>query len=386
MIKAQLNKNIRKIILQGHPWVYRDALADSKLSKKTELCKVIDPKGDFVAWAIYQPQGALALRILSLDKNPPNEGYYFNKMDDAHKRRRQLVMSDTTNCFRLFNGEGDNLPGVICDIYNYVAVMQFDGESPKEFWHHDLIANWILQNTSCNTVYLKSRGNDDAPPTTWGDPLLSETVQVLENNVAFDVNIAKGQKTGFFLDQRDNRQYVQTMVRGLSGLNLFSYTGGFSIYAGLGGAKEIISVDISKEALTTAEVNWRLNKVEESAHRTICADIYQYLSADNTKWDFVIVDPPSMAHSEAQKEVAIKKYVELFANAVKKVKPSGQLFLSSCTSHIAFDDFFEIINEALSKSRRRGLILRVSGQGPDHPFPHICHEFRYLKFVHLQLD
>jgi 23S rRNA (cytosine1962-C5)-methyltransferase len=211
-------------------------------------------------------------------------------------------------------------------------------------------------------------------------------ITVCENGNQFKVNLEKGQKTGFFLDQRENRKYIQSISRGLSVLNLFSYTGGFSISAGRGGAKKVASVDISGGAIDLAEQNWALNGLAPEAHSGLCVDVFSYLASMQETWDHIIVDPPSMGHSEEHKSRAQAKYIELFTAVAKKVKPKGQLSLSSCSSHISFEDFFEIITESLSQARRRSQILRVSGQGPDHPYPHSCPELRYLKFVHLVLN
>jgi 23S rRNA (cytosine1962-C5)-methyltransferase len=296
------------------------------------------------------------------------------------------VRSSATNGYRLFNGEGDLLPGLVCDVYDSVAVLQFDGRGPGEFWDRKLIAPWILAHTGCRTVVEKVRGEKKLPLVhQGGDEFSGETV-ALENGAKFKVNIATGQKTGFFLDQRDNRQYVCTVSQGKSVLNLFSYSGGFSIYAGLGGARQVESLDIAAGAIALTNDNWELNGLPPSGHTGLEVDIFEFLKKESKTWDHVIVDPPSMSHSEAQKSAAMAKYIEIFAAAAKRVGRSGQLSLSSCSSHISFKDFFEIITDALSSARRTGQILRVSGQGADHPFPHACHELRYLKFVSLALD
>jgi 23S rRNA (cytosine1962-C5)-methyltransferase len=200
------------------------------------------------------------------------------------------------------------------------------------------------------------------------------------------VNLEKGQKTGFFLDQRDNRDYIRQSSAGKTVLNLFSYTGGFSVYAGLGQAKKVASLDVSKGAIESSEEHWKMNGLDPSQHQGLCVDVFEYLNGEPEMWDHIIVDPPSMSHSEDQNAVAKAKYIELFAAAAKRVRKGGELSLSSCSSHITHEDFFEITNECLSMARRTGQILRVGAQGADHPFPHACHEFRYLKFVHLILD
>jgi 23S rRNA (cytosine1962-C5)-methyltransferase len=384
-LKVKLSRNLRRTVMRGHPWIYKEALSQIPRVDRAQICQVSDSKGE-LAWAMFDPHGPLSLRIISLDSAPPTAALYQKRFAKAWLLREPVRASGATDCFRLFNGEGDLLPGLVCDIYGPVAVVQFDGQGPGEFWDRDLVAAWLLANTGSKTVIEKMRRNTERTiEHLAGEPTASE-ITVRENGVLFKVNLEKGQKTGFFLDQRDNRQYVRQTAQGKSVLNLFSYTGGFSIYAGLGGASRVASLDVSRGAIELAEENWRINGLEPGRHQGLCVDVFEYLESEGEMWDHIIVDPPSMSHSEDQKETAKAKYVEVFAAAANRVKSQGQLSVSSCSSHISFDDFFEIINEALSQARRRGQILRVSGQGPDHPFPHISHELRYLKFVHLALD
>ena len=384
-LKIKLARNLRRTLMRGHPWVYKEALAQAPKLERAQLCQVSDAKGE-IAWAIYDPHGPLSLRILSFENAPPNPQHYARKFAKAYELR-SAVRSEKTTCYRLFNGEGDLLPGLVCDMYGTVAVVQFDGQGPSEFWDREVITKWLLENTPAKTVVEKMRRSsaERTMHVLGGEPTESDVI-VLENGVRFKVNLEKGQKTGFFLDQRDNRQFVGQISSGKSVLNLFSYTGGFSMYAGLGGAKRVASLDVARGAIDLAEENWRLNGLDPAKHEGLCVDVFDYLGSANEMWDHIIVDPPSMSHSEDQKATAVAKYIEVFAAATKRVAPQGRLSLSSCSSHISFDDFFEITNECLSQSRRRGQILRVSGQGPDHPFPHASHELRYLKFVHLALD
>jgi 23S rRNA (cytosine1962-C5)-methyltransferase len=264
--------------------------------------------------------------------------------------------------------------------------MQFDGQGPSEFWDKTLIGNWLLAHTGCTSVIEKTRRNSERTTEPLAGDLLDSELIIRENGVLFKVNLEKGQKTGFFLDQRDNRHYLRSTCAGKSVLNLFSYSGGFSVNAGLGGATKVASLDVSKGAIALAEENWAMNGLEPAKHSGLCVDVFEYLTSARDLWDHIVVDPPSMSHSENQRDLAKAKYVELFAAAAKHVQTQGELSLSSCSSHVSFTDFFAIVDEALSVARRRGQILRVSGQAPDHPFPHACPELRYLKFVHLALD
>ena len=384
MLKIKLNRNLRRSILRGHPWIYREALAQAPRVEAAQMVGVLDSKGDELGWAIYDPHGPLSLRMLSLEKKPPNAAYFDQQLQRAFTLRTNLNLENTT-AFRLINGEADFLPGLVCDIYGPTAVVQFDGRGPSEFWDKPHIADWIFKNVKVKSVVEKSRRNTEGELKVLAGSPSAPVLEIRENGVAFSVDIDKGQKTGFFLDQRDNRQYVRSISRGKSVLNLFSYTGGFSVYAGLGGATRVASLDVAEGAIRSSESNWLLNGLPKEKHQGLAVDVFEYLNGAEEKWDHVLVDPPSMGHSEEQKERAVAKYTELFAASAKRVTAGGQLSLSSCSSHISFEDFFEIIREALSLARRRGQILRVSGQAPDHPFLHSSHEQRYLKFVHLVL-
>ncbi|MDZ4677182.1 MAG: class I SAM-dependent rRNA methyltransferase [Oligoflexia bacterium] len=383
-IKIKLNRNLRRSILRGHPWVYKEAITVPTGITQAQLCQVSDSKGE-LCWALYDPHGPLSLRVLSTEKMPPYDRLFENRFKQALHLRRS-VKSDQTNAFRLFNGEGDLLPGLICDVYDSVAVLQFDGQGPGEFWDKQLISKWLLSNGVCKSVIEKTRRNTEKTIEHLGGEKFENEIIIKENGAQFKVNLEKGQKTGFFLDQRDNRNYIRSVSNNKSVLNLFSYSGGFSIYAGLGSASKVTSVDVSKGAISLSQENWELNKLKASIYQGLIVDVFEYLKGEKELWDHIIVDPPSMSHSENQKDLAKAKYIEVFSLAAGRVKSQGMLSLSSCSSHITFNDFFEIIDETLSLARRRGQILRVSGQGIDHPFPHACHEFRYLKFVNLILD
>lgn len=401
-LKVRLTRNLRKSIQQGHPWVYKEAIAPVDDVSTATLARVLDSKNEDLAWAIYDPHSPLALRILSTDPAPPSKsnGFFERRFARAKSLRESLLSTrghseNETDAFRLFNGEGDLLPGLVCDLYGEIAVLQFDGTGPQEFWGSDAvnsvtgIANWLLGNLPIKTVVEKTRRSSDRTIAHVAGRAVETTdlsVVVKEHGAHFEVNLEKGQKTGFFLDQRENRFYVREGSRGKSVLNLFSYTGGFSISAGLGGAEKVVSVDISQGAIDAAEKNWSLNGLNASQHEGLAVDVFDFIKTNQELWDHVIVDPPSMGHSEDRKEIAIQKYTELFAIAARKVKSGGELSLSSCSSHVSFEDFFKIITDALSVARRRGQIARVSGQGADHPFPHACPELRYLKYVHLWLD
>lgn len=387
-LKIKLERNLRRSIMQGHPWVYKDSIQTPKNIPTAQMAQVLDNKGE-LAWAMFDPHCPLSLRILSTEKAPPTNTTFAKRFEKAKKLRSFLgynAEKSPTTAYRLFNGEGDLLPGLVCDVYNDIAVVQFDGQGPGEFWDKNFITEWILQNTKCRSVIEKNRRNSERSTEPLGGASCETDVVIKENGVQFKVNLDKGQKTGFFLDQRDNRNYIRHVSSGKSVLNLFSYSGGFSINAGLGNAQKVASLDVSRGAIDLAIENWSMNDLKPSLHEGLCVDVFEYLNGAKEMWDHIIVDPPSMSHSENKKNIAVAKYIELFAAAAKRVNSGGELSLSSCSSHVSFEDFFAIINESLSSVRRKGQILRISGQGADHPFPHACYEMRYLKFVHLILD
>jgi 23S rRNA (cytosine1962-C5)-methyltransferase len=384
-LQIKLQRNLRRTILRGHPWIYRDSIVSPQKIEQAQMAQVVDGKNEPLAWAYYDPHSPLCLRILSLEKKMPSFDVFESRFAQSLSLRKSVLSKDT-NSFRLFNGEGDLLPGLICDVYNKVAILQFDGQGANEFWDKKRIADWLVKFADCSAVFEKMRRQGEGSLRLLSGIEVEHDVIATENGVKFKVNLERGQKTGFFLDQRENRKYIQSVSQGKSVLNLFSYTGGFSVYAGLGGATRVASLDVAEGAIDLAKQNWSLNGLDPQKHQGLCVDVFKYLLEAHEVWDHIIVDPPSMGHSEEHKERASAKYIDLFSKVAKKIKSGGQLSLSSCSSHISFEDFFEIINESLSQSKRRGQIVRVSGQGPDHPFPHSCHEFRYLKFVHLVLN
>ncbi len=389
-LTLELHRNLRRSLLQGNPWIYREAFREVPSKAGVQLCRVLDQKKAFVGWGFFAPEGPLAVRMLSLDKKPPAPDLYAQRLERALRLRHSLIHQDGTNCFRLINGEGDLMPGFICDVYADTAVIQLDGPGPFEFWDQEWLAQWLLNNLpSCQRVYLKprhdARGRLNATPQSWGQALEEGEIAVRENGRLFFVDIVQGQKTGFFLDQRDNREYVRSLAKAKRVLNLFSYSGGFSVAAGQGEALEVTSVDMASEALRLAEKNWQANDLNPTLHHAQVGDAFEYIANCKDSFDLIICDPPSLAKSEAQKPQAIAKYTELFVQAAKCLTPGGDLLLSSCSSHISFSDFEDIVAAALSKARKTAQVLRVSGQGSDHPYPHALTQMRYLKFYHLVL-
>lgn len=383
MLEIKLKRNLRKKLKQGEPWLYKDALDLSRIKvREASFVKIYDSKGE-VCRGVYDPRAALAFRVLDLREWSQEA---FSKAVERAFLLRKGLYGEGTDAFRLIAGEGDGLGGLVCDLYDDVAVVQCDGPSMEDFWLSlDIGKALITQIPKVKKVFLKSRKKEKELRLLQGPELESTNVTFKENHVLFESDLAKAQKTGFFLDQRENRQHIKKFTQNKEVWNVFSYTGGFSVYAGLGGAAKVFSVDVAKGALDQAQKNWELNGLEKNDHQGLAVDAFDYLKQKKFFTDMMIVDPPSMTSSLKNKERAVEKYKELFAQAAQKVKGGGDLILSSCSRQVSFDDFKSVVEASLSSAKKKGFVLRFSGQGFDHPYPHACEDLRYLKFIHLKL-
>lgn len=282
------------------------------------------------------------------------------------------------------------MPGLVCDVYSSAAVIKLDGAGPAGFYDAAGLARALAERMPhLRCVWLKHRaGEDSRGAVLWGERPPGAVV-FLENGLQFESDIAMGQKTGFFLDQRDNRRRMQRLSRGCRVLNLFSYTGGFSVYAGAAGASHVTSVDLAAPACEAAGRNWELNGLQAVRHAAVAADCFSFLedaAAGREAWDVVVVDPPSFAPNKQSVPKATASYERLFTKAAAVTAPGGILALSSCSSHIDFPLFQQICEGAVGRARRSATVLGVHGQPEDHPFPAVCQELRYLKFVTHMLD
>lgn len=387
IVKIKLSRDLTKKIKQGHPWVFCDALSDPPKNEVGVIGKLVDRKNKFVAFGIYLSEGQLSFRVLSLVDKVPGEDLVKERILRAIEIRK-VIVSNKTNAYRLLNGEGDLLPGVVVDIFGKTGVLQLDGIGPFHFYDRKVIAQFIGEELSLDCVYFKARHNSDQKSEVLFGNLKSSQVEFLEHGAKFSCDIIDGQKTGFFLDQRENRNLIRRFSHQQNVLNMFSYTGGFSIYAGLGGASSVTSVDISKPASENARLNWKLNDLADQKHNVVTANCFDFINQslqEGKKWNLVIVDPPSFAPSQKSLDKAINSYEKVFSEALKLCEDNGHFAASSCSSHINHDLFLEICQNAISKSRKRAQVLYIGGQGIDHPYPLALSEMRYLKFVLFKL-
>ncbi len=391
---AELKRDVVKHLKQGHRWIFASCFDENPTTKSG--VRLLTYKREPIALGIWQGDTQLRFRVLVLTEEPifrrnnmarTFELYFENQWRKATEIRKVFDLK-VTNSFRLVNGEGDGFPGLVIDIYDDTAVIKHDHPVMEKIWNAKAIA--VKIQDSCpqvKCVYLKRRNDADEKGTNIVGELAPEVV-FLENGVKFASNIRDAAKTGFFLDQRDNRKIIQHFATGKTVLNLFSYTGGFSIFAAKGGAREVTSVDIAKVAIQAVDHNFKINELKTS-HHDIATDAFAYLEKLNTekkKFDLVITDPPSFAPNEKSVEQAKAAYTKIFSNSVKLVNPDGLFAASSCSSHISERDFMEICQEAFSRARAKATLVYLGGQPVDHPYPLAMEELRYLKFALFRLD
>jgi 23S rRNA (cytosine1962-C5)-methyltransferase len=384
----KLKKDLVRSIKRGHPWIYDDALETRPSAPPGCWAALKDKNNKIVAYGLYNSSSQLAFRVCILDKKDLHKDWVKARLINAKKQRGHIIDDPSTTAFRLVNGEGDGLPGLILDIYGDTAVMQVDGEAPANFWNQEGIAHWVAHNLNLQNVYLKPRRKEKSKGKALYGEIPEHEFVIQEKDAFYAVDVINGQKTGFFLDQRQNRLRIRNLAKNKTVLNVFGYTGGFSINAGLGGAAHVTTVDQSSGAIEASRRNWSLNNLNPSKHEGMVADAFNFFEQahDNEKkWDITIVDPPSFASSKDTVKRAIDSYTRLFTAALELTQPGGLFCPASCSSHIPHTLFLEICTQAFSKTRCRGQVLGVHGQSEDHPYPLACPEMRYLKFAVFRL-
>ena len=395
--EISLIRDVSKHLKRGHRWIFADCF-DQK-DRPFEGLAILKSRNETLAFGLVQPDTQLRFRVLCLTEEPfvrPNNHFHsLNLWSELQWKKAveirkffSLQMKGITNSFRLINGEGDGMPGLIIDIYDDTAVIKHDHQAVERFWNHQGIAVKLIEDfPQLKTVYYKRRNDDEVK----GIEILGslrEEVLFLENGSTFATNIRDAAKTGFFLDQRDNRKLIGQFSHEKSVLNLFSYTAGFSVFAARGGARDVTSVDIAKAATLAAGRNFEVNELK-TKHQAIAQDAFLFIDErikEKAKWDLVITDPPSFAPNQKAVESAVEAYVKVFSQSLKLVNNNGLFAASSCSSHISTDKFLEICRESFSKTRKKGTLVYYGGQPFDHPYPIAMEELRYLKFALFRID
>jgi 23S rRNA (cytosine1962-C5)-methyltransferase len=397
MIKIILKRGREESLMRFHPWVFSGAIADVQGNpSEGDLVAVHAADGGLLAYGHYQI-GSIAVRVLSFDDSALRPDFWEVMLSRALQVRIDCGLhgSAMTNCYRLVHGEGDNLPGLIIDYYDGVCVMQ--AHSVGMFRAKKQISDALqkVYGESLKAVYDKSSGT--APYKAglelidgymYRHPEFRDDEQVvMENGQKFLVNWTEGQKTGFFLDQRDNRALVGSLSRGRNVLNLFCYTGGFSIYALANGALHVDSVDSSKKAMMMVDRNVDLNGFDPSLHTSLCCDAIDYLrDVPEGKYDLMIVDPPAFAKHRGALKNALRAYQRLNAAAISKVAPGGFVFTYSCSQVVDKEAFALAVFSAAAQCGRSVRILDRLNQPCDHSVNIYHPEGEYLKGLLLYVE
>ncbi|MBP5397318.1 MAG: class I SAM-dependent rRNA methyltransferase [Bacteroidales bacterium] len=398
MTRLYLKRGREESLLRFHPWVFSGAVADIAGNvAEGDLVEVCSAAGEPLALGHYQI-GSIAVRVLSFDGSAAQPDFFRDRLQAALEVRRAagIAPEALTNCYRLCHGEGDGLPGLIVDVYDGVCVIQC--HSVGMFRAKDRIAKALqeIYGDALKAVYDKSSGTapfkagleliDGYLYRAPGFNAAGETV-VRENGHAFYVDWESGQKTGFFLDQRDNRKAVGELAKGRKVLNLFCYTGGFSVYALAGGAEKVCSVDSSRRAVDMVERNVNLGGFDPGKHTSVCGDAIEYLkNVEEDAYDLMIVDPPAFAKYRGVLSNALRAYQRLNAAAIAKVAPGGLIFTFSCSQVVDKISFAEAIFSAAAQVGRSVRILDRFNQPADHPVSIYHPEGEYLKGLLLYVE
>ena len=397
MIKIILKKGRDESLRRFHPWVFSGAIAQIQGNPaEGDVVAVCASDGSFLAYGHYQV-GSIAVRVLSFDADVLAPDFWEIMIARALEVRVACGLhgSATTNCYRLVHGEGDNLPGLIIDYYDGVCVMQAHSAGMFRAKHQISDALQKVYGADLKAVYDKSSGT---APFKAGFDLVdgylyrredftTDELTVLENGQKFIVNWNEGQKTGFFLDQRDNRALVGSLAKGRNVLNLFCYTGGFSIYALANGAEHVDSVDSSKKAMMMVDRNVAENGFDPSRHTSLCCDAIEYLrDVPEGKYDLMIVDPPAFAKHRGALKNALRAYQRLNAAAISKVAPGGFVFTYSCSQVVDKEAFALAVFSAAAQCGRSVRILDRLNQPCDHSVNIYHPEGEYLKGLLLYVE
>ena len=379
----------------GHPWLYADSILEqNRDGQPGELAVIYDRHDNFLAIGLFDPGSPLRVRLLHRGK-PRNidSDWWRVRLREALDRRRGLFDGQTTG-HRWINGESDGWPGLVLDRYDTTLVIKLYAAAwlpllgnTMNLFQTELKPERLVLRLSRNIQARALKAFDLSD----GKRMLGEGPDVsplfLESGLSFEADVFRGQKTGFFLDQRENRRHVESLARGRDVLNAFSFSGGFSVYAARGGASSVTDLDISAHALDSAQRNFALNRsnpaVANCRHEAVKADAFEWLKTPSArKFGLIILDPPSLARREAERERAIHAYDMLIGQALKSLANGGVLVAASCSAHVSEEEFFQTVRGAGHKSGRPFKELQTTGHPPDHPatFP----EAHYLKCIYLQ--
>jgi 23S rRNA (cytosine1962-C5)-methyltransferase len=392
----------------GHPWLFAGSIRDQNRDGRLgELAAIYDRKDQLLAIGLFDPESPIRVRVLHAGKpRKLDEAWWRERLQQALARREGLFDAQT-NGYRLIHGESDGWPGLVLDRYDGTLVLKlytaawlprlaeiardvFEGLHPERVvlrLSRNIQERARMEFCAEDGHSLSLQESNDKSPLSSTPSLDNQRVTFLETGLRFEADVVKGQKTGFFLDQRENRRRVETFAAGRDVLNAFSFSGGFSLYAAHGGAKSVTDLDISTHALESARRNFALNQnspvMARCRHELIQADAFEWLEQNATrKFDLIVLDPPSLAKREADRAGAIQAYARLAANGLRMLRTDGILVAASCSAHVSASEFFGAVRDAARKSGRAMTELETTGHPPDHPAT--FKEAEYLKCIYLK--
>ena len=388
MPSVKLKKGRDKSFNRKHPWIFSGAIDSVKdVNSNGETVDIISGDGKFLGYGSYSSHSQISVRVLSFNPEEKiNLDFFQKRIKNAAEFRKQIINDEKTNAFRVVNAESDSLPGLVVDKYGDYLVCQFLSAG-AEFWKKEIVEILVsLFNPTgiferSDVEVREKEGLLPSKGVLFGkEP--DELIEIIENGNKFFVDVNLGHKTGFYLDQRDNRKILEQFASGKEILNCFSYTGGFSVYAVKAGASKVINVDSSAESLVLAEKNFFLNGIDSSKFENTHDDVFKYLRKlrdTNRQFDVIILDPPKFAESVSQIDKAARGYKDINLLALKLLKKNGLLFTFSCSGHIVPDLFNKIIADAAADAGREVHILKYLTQSPDHTMLTSFPEGLYLK-------
>ena len=380
-------------VRKGHPWVYGDSVkSQNRDGESGELAVIYDRRDRFMAVGLYDPDSPIRVRVIHCGKPAViDREWWVSKARAALARREGTVLDGRTDGARCINGESEGFPGLVADRYANTLVVKLYTTAWLPRWKEmESILREVFQPQ--HLVLRMSRNVQEVAADDWNleegfqGGAGEDVVIFSENGIRFEAAVRHGQKTGFFLDQRDNRARVESMAAGREVLNVFSFSGAFSLYAARGGATAVTDLDISAHALESADRNFALNaddpRIAAAKRGTVQADAFAWLEAADTKYDMIIVDPPSMARREKERDGALRAYQRLNTRAISMLRPGGILLAASCSAHVTADEFMSLVKDAARRAGRPWSELWTAGHAADHPaaFP----EAEYLKAICLE--
>ena len=389
MLRIILKKGREVPVLRGHPWIFSGAIEEiDGNADAVAVADVFDWEKHWIARGLFSSKSQIRVRLLTWQKEEIDGDFFFRRISRSLSIRKS-ILSGVTNAYRIVNGEGDFLPGLIVDRYNEFLVCQFFTAGMDCF--KPLIVDSLSNLLAVNGIFEKSEGrvrNEEGIEPSVGvlaGESPPELIAIEENGFKFVIDLRRGQKTGFFLDQRDNRAFLSTIARDKKILNCFSYSGAFSVYALGGGAKEVVSLDSSRPALELAERNLTLNGFEVGGSELLKGDAFTYLKECDTDFDIIILDPPSLARKRGDVDGATGGYKFLNLHALRHLRPGGLLLTFSCSQHLSIDLFQKVVFGAAVDAGHKVTVLKRLGHPIDHPVSLHHPEGEYLKGLVLRV-